>query len=153
MSVSNPVPNVLATRYASAELVELWSPEYKIVLERRLWIAVLRAAYGATGVGPGFFAVDLIHPVADLVVLGGTLWLALRAGRRGLTLYAAVFVGAIGDFLAVQARASGVHPGAWPELAWLAAIGLMGSIGVVPTAQTDRAVTSPADTGPVSAAW
>src|SRR5699024_5790869 len=38
-----PVPNVLATRYASAELVELWSPENKIVLERRLWLAVLRA--------------------------------------------------------------------------------------------------------------
>lgn len=43
MSVSNPVPNVLATRYASAELVELWSLEHKVVLERRLWIAVLRA--------------------------------------------------------------------------------------------------------------
>jgi adenylosuccinate lyase len=37
------IPNVLAARYASPELVELWSPERKIVLERRLWIAVLRA--------------------------------------------------------------------------------------------------------------
>jgi adenylosuccinate lyase len=37
------IPNVLAARYASPELVRLWSPEYKIVLERRLWIAVLRA--------------------------------------------------------------------------------------------------------------
>ncbi|WP_141281498.1 adenylosuccinate lyase [Pseudonocardia hydrocarbonoxydans] len=37
------IPNVLAARYASAELVRLWSPEHKIVLERRLWIAVLRA--------------------------------------------------------------------------------------------------------------
>jgi adenylosuccinate lyase len=37
------IPNVLAARYASAELVRLWSPEYKIVLERQLWIAVLRA--------------------------------------------------------------------------------------------------------------
>jgi adenylosuccinate lyase len=37
------IPNVLATRYASPELVALWSPENKIVLERRLWIAVLRA--------------------------------------------------------------------------------------------------------------
>jgi adenylosuccinate lyase len=43
VSFSNPVPNVLATRYASAELAELWSPEHKIVLERQLWIAVLRA--------------------------------------------------------------------------------------------------------------
>jgi adenylosuccinate lyase len=37
------IPNVLANRYASAELAELWSPEHKIVLERRLWLAVLRA--------------------------------------------------------------------------------------------------------------
>ncbi|MEQ3550972.1 adenylosuccinate lyase [Pseudonocardia nematodicida] len=37
------IPNVLAARYASPELVRLWSPEYKIQLERRLWIAVLRA--------------------------------------------------------------------------------------------------------------
>ncbi|MGH3303563.1 MAG: putative bifunctional diguanylate cyclase/phosphodiesterase [Streptosporangiaceae bacterium] len=98
------------------------------------WIAVLRTAYGATGVGPGFFAVDLIHPVADLVVLGGTLWLALRSGRLGLTLYAALVAGTVGDFLAVQARASGMHPGAWPQLAWLAAICLLGSAGVLPAA-------------------
>ena len=36
-------PNVLAGRYASAEMKALWSPEHKVVLERRLWIAVLRA--------------------------------------------------------------------------------------------------------------
>ncbi|MDX3234367.1 adenylosuccinate lyase [Streptomyces sp. ME03-5709C] len=37
------IPNVLAGRYASAELATLWSPEQKVVLERRLWVAVLRA--------------------------------------------------------------------------------------------------------------
>jgi adenylosuccinate lyase len=37
------LPNVLASRYASPELVRLWSPENKVVLERRLWLAVLRA--------------------------------------------------------------------------------------------------------------
>lgn len=37
------IPNVLADRYASAELVALWSPEHKVVLERQLWLAVLRA--------------------------------------------------------------------------------------------------------------
>ncbi|HSI26778.1 MAG TPA: adenylosuccinate lyase, partial [Aeromicrobium sp.] len=36
-------PNVLAARYASAEVVRIWSPEHKIGLERRLWIAVLKA--------------------------------------------------------------------------------------------------------------
>lgn len=37
------VPNVLATRYAGADLAAIWSPEHKIVLERQLWIAVLTA--------------------------------------------------------------------------------------------------------------
>ncbi len=37
------VPNVLAGRYASHEMVQLWSPTRKIVFERELWIAVLRA--------------------------------------------------------------------------------------------------------------
>jgi len=41
--VAPVVPNVLAGRYASPELVELWSPEHKVVLERQLWIAVMRA--------------------------------------------------------------------------------------------------------------
>jgi adenylosuccinate lyase len=37
------IPNVLANRYAGADLAHLWSPEHKIVLERQLWIAVLKA--------------------------------------------------------------------------------------------------------------
>ncbi|UCM86633.1 adenylosuccinate lyase [Streptomyces marincola] len=37
------IPNVLAGRYASAHLAAYWSPEHKVVLERRLWLAVLRA--------------------------------------------------------------------------------------------------------------
>ena len=43
MSEKPRIPNVLAGRYASAELVALWSPERKVVLERELWLAVLRA--------------------------------------------------------------------------------------------------------------
>jgi adenylosuccinate lyase len=37
------IPNVLAARYASDEMLAVWSPEAKIVAERRLWLAVLRA--------------------------------------------------------------------------------------------------------------
>ncbi|TLW93215.1 adenylosuccinate lyase [Saccharomonospora piscinae] len=37
------IPNVLAGRYASPELVRLWSPEHKVRLERDLWLSVLRA--------------------------------------------------------------------------------------------------------------
>ena len=35
------VSNVLANRYASPEMTQIWSAENKIVLERQLWIAVL----------------------------------------------------------------------------------------------------------------
>lgn len=37
------IANVLANRYASADLATLWSAEHKIRLERQLWIAVMRA--------------------------------------------------------------------------------------------------------------
>ena len=37
------IPNVLATRYASSAMRALWSPETKVILERRLWLSVLSA--------------------------------------------------------------------------------------------------------------
>ncbi|AQP43722.1 adenylosuccinate lyase [Tessaracoccus flavus] len=37
------VPNVLANRYASTQMRDIWAPEAKIVSERKLWLAVLRA--------------------------------------------------------------------------------------------------------------
>ncbi|TWT53108.1 Adenylosuccinate lyase [Rubripirellula amarantea] len=37
------LPNVLASRYASAAMTEIWSPEKKIVLEREFWLTVLEA--------------------------------------------------------------------------------------------------------------
>ena len=36
-------PNVLAGRYASGRMRAVWSPERRVVLERRLWLAVLEA--------------------------------------------------------------------------------------------------------------
>jgi adenylosuccinate lyase len=43
------IPNVLAARYASPALRDLWSPERKVVAERELWLAVL-AAQGDLGI-------------------------------------------------------------------------------------------------------
>jgi adenylosuccinate lyase len=37
------IPNVLAGRYASAAMATIFSPEHKVVAERQLWLAVLRA--------------------------------------------------------------------------------------------------------------
>ena len=38
-----PIGNILANRYASAAMREVWSPDNKIIAERRLWLAVLAA--------------------------------------------------------------------------------------------------------------
>ena len=38
-----PIGNVLANRYASPTMREVWSPENKIIAERRLWLAILVA--------------------------------------------------------------------------------------------------------------
>jgi len=43
VSAKPNIPDVLAARYASGELTRLWSPEHKVVLERQLWLAVLKA--------------------------------------------------------------------------------------------------------------
>ncbi|MHC4093263.1 MAG: lyase family protein [Planctomycetota bacterium] len=37
------IPNILASRYASHPMREVWSPTRKVLLERRFWIAVLEA--------------------------------------------------------------------------------------------------------------
>lgn len=43
MASSSHIPNVLAERYASEAMRRIWSPEGKVVLERELWIAVMKA--------------------------------------------------------------------------------------------------------------
>ena len=62
------VPNVLATRYASPEMVEVWSAEHKVVLERRLWIAVMRAQR-ELGVDVPEDAIEAYEKVVDRVDL------------------------------------------------------------------------------------
>ncbi len=37
------IPNILAERYASAEMKQIWSVEGRVLLEREFWIAVMRA--------------------------------------------------------------------------------------------------------------
>ncbi|CAB5064988.1 MAG: adenylosuccinate lyase [Actinobacteria bacterium] len=37
------VPNILAARYASPDMAELFSAEHKVILERQLWVAVMKA--------------------------------------------------------------------------------------------------------------
>ena len=73
MSSSDPnpteaIPNVLATRYASGPMVRCWSPREKVVLERRLWIAVLEAQRAA-GITVPPEAIDAYRGAVDHVDL------------------------------------------------------------------------------------
>jgi adenylosuccinate lyase len=60
--------NVLASRYASRPMVDLWTPEAKVVMERELWIAVLEAQQ-ELGVAIGDGVVDDHRAVVDQVDL------------------------------------------------------------------------------------
>ncbi len=62
------VPNVLAGRYASQRMRTLWSPERRVVLERRLWLAVLDAQR-RLGLDVDQAVVDAYEAVAEVVDL------------------------------------------------------------------------------------
>jgi len=62
------VANVLAMRYASADMLNLWSAQQKIRFERALWIAVLKAQRDA-GLDIATTAVTAYEAVADDVNL------------------------------------------------------------------------------------
>jgi adenylosuccinate lyase len=67
--VKPAVANVLAARYASEEMARLWSTEHKVVLERRLWLAVLRAQR-ELGVDVPDGVVEAYESVVERVDLG-----------------------------------------------------------------------------------
>lgn len=58
--------NVLAARYASAEMVQIWSRAGKVVLERELWIAMMRAQQ-ALGIDIPDDAIAAYEAVVDVV--------------------------------------------------------------------------------------
>jgi adenylosuccinate lyase len=62
------LPDVLATRYASEPMVEWWSPERKVRLERELWVAVMQAQRDL-GVDIPAEAIDDYRAVIDTVDL------------------------------------------------------------------------------------
>lgn len=76
------IVNVLANRYASPAMRELWSAEHKIILERRLWLAVL-AAQRDLGVDFGGDDPGLVIRAYDKVV--DQVDLAAIAARERIT--------------------------------------------------------------------
>lgn len=77
MAIASPViTNVLAQRYASSELRTLFSAENKVVLERKLWIAVMRAQR-ELGIDVPVAAIEAYERVVEQVDLG-----SIRARER-----------------------------------------------------------------------
>ncbi|MCH8882968.1 MAG: adenylosuccinate lyase [SAR324 cluster bacterium] len=72
------IPDVLASRYASGPMREVWSPEGRVVLERELWIAVLKAQ-AALGVAVPRGAIADYERVRERVDLA-----AIEARERAL---------------------------------------------------------------------
>ena len=62
------IPNVLAERYASPAISEIWSAEGRIVLEREFWIAVMKAQKDL-GLDIPQEAIDAYESVKDQVNL------------------------------------------------------------------------------------
>lgn len=62
------IPNILADRYASGEMVELFQPENRIKLERQFWVAVLQAQIDLASLAPSN-VVDDYRQVIDNVDL------------------------------------------------------------------------------------
>ncbi|HKI99449.1 MAG TPA: adenylosuccinate lyase [bacterium] len=72
------IPDVLAQRYASRPMLAIWSPEGRIVLERELWIAVMKAQR-ALGVAIPAEAIAAYERVKDRVDLA-----SIEARERAL---------------------------------------------------------------------
>jgi adenylosuccinate lyase len=62
--VKPAIPDVLAARYASTAMATIWSPAHKVVLERELWLAVLRAQAGL-GVDVPEGAIEAYQRIVD----------------------------------------------------------------------------------------
>jgi diguanylate cyclase (GGDEF)-like protein/PAS domain S-box-containing protein len=74
------------------------------------WVTLFRMMFLRAGAGVPTFAAELVHPLADLILLGACLPLAAAAGRRGTIPYLALLTITVGDALAVGARTAGLPP-------------------------------------------
>ncbi|MCE1175070.1 MAG: adenylosuccinate lyase [Propionibacteriales bacterium] len=76
------IPNVLATRYASTAMRQIWSPEAKIIAERKLWLAVVAAQ---AELGVDFGGDDPARVIADYTAVIEQVDLASIDARERVT--------------------------------------------------------------------
>ena len=112
------------------------------------WVTLFSAEFHRSGERPGTFLLGLIHPLADLAVLGALLPMVTTAWRRVMLPYLALLAVLAGDALAVGQRALGGHPGVAAQLLALVAALLLGAAPwrVAETSWTRRASGSAAAT-------
>ena len=112
------------------------------------WITLFSAEFHRSGERPGTFLLALIHPLADLAVLGALLPMVTTAWRRVMLPYLALLAVLVGDALAVGQRALGGHPGVAAQLLALVAALLLGAAPwrVAEASWTRRASSSAAAT-------
>jgi diguanylate cyclase (GGDEF)-like protein/PAS domain S-box-containing protein len=91
------------------------------------WITLFGSIYHRSGDGAGTFVLALLHPLADLAVLGVALQYAVRAGRRAVMPFLALLAVTVSDALSVGAKVNAASPGGWAQVAQLAAFCLLGS--------------------------
>ena len=90
------------------------------------WITLFSGEFHRSGERPGTFLLALIHPLADLAVLGALLPMVTSAWRRVTLPYLSLLAIAVGDALAVGQRVSGGHLGVAAQLMPVVAALLLG---------------------------
>jgi diguanylate cyclase (GGDEF)-like protein len=112
------------------------------------WVTLFSAEFHRSGERPGTFLLALIHPLADLAVLGALLPMVTTAWRRVALPYLALVTALIGDALGVGQHVLGGHPGVAAQLLTLVAALLLGAAPwrVAGTSWTRRASSSAAAT-------
>jgi diguanylate cyclase (GGDEF)-like protein/PAS domain S-box-containing protein len=91
------------------------------------WSTLFSVEFHRSGERPGTFLLALIHPLADLAVLGALLPMVTTAWRRVTLPYLALLAVAVGDALAVGQRVLGGHLGVAGQLLPVVAALLLGA--------------------------
>ncbi|TVZ04154.1 EAL domain-containing protein [Trebonia kvetii] len=97
------------------------------------WVVAFGSEFHHSNERPATFLLDLLHPLADLAVLGALLPVLTAAWRRVVVPYIGLMALAFADSLAVGARFSNGHQGILEQLAVIAVAILF---GVAPWVET-----------------
>src|SRR5437667_11422180 len=117
------------------------------------WVTLFRIVFLRVGAGVPTFAGELVHPLADLILLGACLPLAAAAGRRGAIPYLAVLVITAGDVLAVAARTAGAPPRVGALLVQAAGLALLASAPWTGCARSAELAGRAGQVGRVGTRW